>query len=189
MWRLLNQARPDMFGRAEETAEPMNEINGRVAGGKRLPPHPQRLAEIIANTGHHLSSAVADIVDNAISADATEIDINFSPPNSGRGRWLTIRDNGHGMSESELAESMTLGSDVKYEVNSLGKFGYGLKGRPGHRPAPLRSSPAAGADPSAISPGTRKTWETGWPATRLSRSGNVRPRPLRNRVRSSSGRI
>ncbi|WP_034851949.1 ATP-binding protein [Inquilinus limosus] len=127
VWRLFNEARPDMFGAAEEIVEPMNEVNKHTAG-KRLPPHPQRLAEIIANTGHDLSSAVADIVDNAISADATEIDIVFSPPNGGHGRWLTIRDNGHGMSENELAEAMTLGSDVEYEANSLGKFGYGLKG-------------------------------------------------------------
>jgi hypothetical protein len=126
--QLLNDARPDMFGRAWEAVEVMSNDSGSVTGGKRLPPRPKRLAKIIAGTGHNLPSAVADIVDNAISADATEIDVFFSEPNGGHGRWLTIKDNGHGMSEHELAEAMTLGSAVEYEANSLGKFGYGLKG-------------------------------------------------------------
>ncbi|RVG77428.1 ATP-binding protein [Sinorhizobium meliloti] len=125
---LLNEARPEMFGRDRETVEPMNNAGGSVAGRKRLPPRPKRLAEIIARTGHTLPSAVADLVDNSISADATEIDIVFEPPNGGNGRWLTLRDNGHGMSGRELDEAMTLGSDVEYETNSLGKFGFGLKG-------------------------------------------------------------
>lgn len=125
---MLHNARPDMFGRVDEKGYNMAELGGKVAGGRRLPPRPQRLAEIIAQTGHTLASAVADIVDNSISADATEIDICFSEPNAGHGRWMTISDNGHGMDAEQLAEAMTLGSDVDYETNSLGKFGYGLKG-------------------------------------------------------------
>lgn len=125
---LLQNARPDMFSGPATKEETMTDAPEAVPGGKRLPPRPQRLAEIIANTGHTLASAVADIVDNSISADATEIDIDFAAPDSGHGRWLTIRDNGKGMSPAELDEAMTLGSLVDYEGNSLGKFGYGLKG-------------------------------------------------------------
>ncbi|UWU14068.1 ATP-binding protein [Rhizobium sullae] len=124
---LLNSARPEMFGRDRETVEIMND-GGTVTGRKRLPPRPKRLAEIIGKTGHSLPSAVADLVDNSISADATEIDITFDPPDGENGRWLTIKDNGDGMSGPELDEAMTLGSDVEYESNSLGKFGFGLKG-------------------------------------------------------------
>jgi len=124
---LLNDARPEMFGRDREMVESMDD-SGSVMGRKRLPPRPKRLAEIIGKTGHSLPSAVADLVDNSISADATEIDITFAPPDSGNGRWLTILDNGDGMSGPELDEAMTLGSDVEYETNSLGKFGFGLKG-------------------------------------------------------------
>jgi hypothetical protein len=125
---VLHAARPEMFSYSEKKDEMMSDSPEIVPGGKRLPPRPQRLAEIIANTGHTLASAVADIVDNSISADATVIDIDFAEPNSGRGRWLTIRDNGHGMNAGQLDEAMTLGSLVEYEGNSLGKFGYGLKG-------------------------------------------------------------
>ncbi|TPI09914.1 ATP-binding protein [Mesorhizobium sp. B4-1-3] len=125
---LLHDARPEMFSDPARKEETMTGAPEAVPGGKRLPPRPQRLAEIIANTGHTLASAVADIVDNSISADATLIDIDFAEPDSGHGRWLTIRDNGRGMSPTELDEAMTLGSLVDYEGNSLGKFGYGLKG-------------------------------------------------------------
>jgi hypothetical protein len=125
---LLQNARPDMFSGPTTKEYSMTDAPEAVPGGKRLPPRPQRLAEIIAKTGHTLASAVADIVDNSISADATEIDINFAAPDSGHGRWLTIRDNGKGMGPAELDEAMTLGSLVDYEGNSLGKFGYGLKG-------------------------------------------------------------
>ena len=125
---VLSAARPDMFEAEEEEEQVMDAGVEQPAGGRRLPPRPARMAEIIAQTGHTLASAVADIVDNSISADATEIDIRFSEPNGGHGRWMTIRDNGHGMDAAQLDEAMTLGSEVDYESNSLGKFGYGLKG-------------------------------------------------------------
>lgn len=125
---VLNAARPDMFEANERGEQGMEAGVEQPAGGRRLPPRPARMAEIIAQTGHTLASAVADIVDNSISADATEIDIRFSEPNGGHGRWMTIRDNGRGMDAAELDEAMTLGSEVDYESNSLGKFGYGLKG-------------------------------------------------------------
>lgn len=128
----LSQVRPELFSAPERPPED-DEVDVSApapgsSGGKRLPPRARRLVDIIGGTGHTLPSAVADIVDNSISADATEIDITFGPPNGGNGRWLTVRDNGAGMSEDELAEAMTLGSLVSYDENNLGKFGYGLKG-------------------------------------------------------------
>ncbi|MBY0460913.1 MAG: ATP-binding protein, partial [Gemmataceae bacterium] len=127
--RILHAARHDMFEAAPGGPEPaMNDTTNRVEGGKHLPPRPLRTAEILGNTGHTFVSAVADIVDNAISADATEISITFAPPDGGHGRWMTITDNGHGMTEAELDEAMTLGSEGQYEDNSLGKYGFGLKG-------------------------------------------------------------
>jgi hypothetical protein len=93
-----------------------------------LPPNPARLVTILASVGHTLPSAVADLVDNAISADATNIAITFGRPDSGHGRWLTIADNGKGMNAAKLAEAMRIGSESEYESNALGKYGYGLKG-------------------------------------------------------------
>jgi hypothetical protein len=129
--QILHKIRPDMFTAGESgatvmvnDAEPVQTAGGR----RRLPPRPGRTAEIIAATGHTFATAIADLVDNAISADSTEIDITFAPPDSGHGRWLAITDNGHGMTESELAEAMTLGSEAEYDDNALGKYGFGMKG-------------------------------------------------------------
>jgi hypothetical protein len=127
--RLLHAARPEMFSPAEESVPtPMTNPPAKTPGRRRLPPRAGRTAEIMGSTGHILSTAVADIVDNAISADATEIDITFGPPDSGRGRWLVITDNGRGMNETELDEAMTIGADADYDDNALGKYGFGLKG-------------------------------------------------------------
>lgn len=92
-----------------------------------LEPDPVGLFDIMARAGHRLTSAVADLVDNSLSAGATEITITFPNPNQG-GRWMCIRDNGKGMSEDELHHAMRIGSRRQYDGNELGKFGYGLKG-------------------------------------------------------------
>ena len=68
-----------------------------VNNGVELPPNPARLVQILASVGHTMPSAVADLVDNSISADATKIDIVFGRPDGGHGRWLTIADNGQDM--------------------------------------------------------------------------------------------
>jgi len=114
---------------SEHTRSPsiMALLNGKP-NGVQLPPNPARLVQILASVGHTLPSAVADLVDNAISADATEIAITFGRPDGGHGRWMSIADNGDGMDGARLAEAMRIGSDSEYEGNSLGKYGYGLKG-------------------------------------------------------------
>lgn len=122
--QLLSDARPDLFARAGRGTEPP----AARSSGVELAPNPGRLVQILAAVGHSMPSAVADLVDNAISAGATDIAITFGRPDSGHGRWMTIADNGRGMSSSKLAEAMRIGSDADYEANSLGKYGYGLKG-------------------------------------------------------------
>lgn len=132
---LLARARPDLFT-APTTKGEFMATGGPGEGDSaefgdtplRLPPGPKRLAAILGSAGHSFVSAVADIIDNSISADATEINITFDPPNSGNGRWLAIRDNGKGMSAEELQEAMRIGGEAEYESRSLGKYGYGLKG-------------------------------------------------------------
>lgn len=133
--RLLKQTRPDMFSASTVQGYDMTDSTRRTKiaedarpFSRRLPPGPERLAKMLGASGHSLVSAVADIVDNAISAEATEICITFDPPNSGNGRWMAIRDNGHGMSAEQLREAMRIGGEAKYDGRSLGKYGFGLKG-------------------------------------------------------------
>lgn len=84
--------------------------------------------ESLRDIGYSLEHAVADIVDNSISAGALEIDIVMRVDS--QELTLAIRDNGSGMSRSELLQAMRLGSrnpKDQRDVDDLGRFGLGLK--------------------------------------------------------------
>ena len=127
-WRTLSKARPDLFVASQGESAEVSAIEKVRQNGVELAPNPARLVQILAAVGHTMPSAVADLLDNAISADATEIAITFGRPDGGHGRWMSIADNGCGMDKVKLAEAMRIGSNSDYEGNSLGKYGYGLKG-------------------------------------------------------------
>ncbi len=90
------------------------------------PPDPERVIEGLRDTGYDFNTAVADIVDNSIAANATEIDIkiNMDPQCN---VTVYIADNGVGMTLPELKNAMKYGSDRREDPKSLGKFGLGLK--------------------------------------------------------------
>ena len=78
--------------------------------------------------GYSFSTAVADIIDNSISAGATEIRV-FSDPLVDN-PYFCILDNGCGMNSDELDNAMLPGSDREDKLDSeleLGRFGLGLK--------------------------------------------------------------
>jgi hypothetical protein len=78
--------------------------------------------------GYSLETAVADLIDNSISADATAIDIICEL--SADQPYLVILDNGRGMSGDELVNAMRHGSaspKLKRGAHDLGRFGLGLK--------------------------------------------------------------
>lgn len=127
-WRALSKARPDLFVASQRESAEIPAFEKEHQNGVELAPNPARLVQILAAVGHTMPSAVADLLDNAISADATEIAITFGRPDGGHGRWMSISDNGCGMDKVKLAEAMRIGSNSDYEGNSLGKYGYGLKG-------------------------------------------------------------
>jgi anti-sigma regulatory factor (Ser/Thr protein kinase) len=91
-------------------------------------PKPAALIESLRSIGYDLPTAIADIVDNSISANAKSIDITFHW--SGAQSWICIVDDGDGMSELKLFEAMRPGSQNPLEKRSrgdLGRFGLGLK--------------------------------------------------------------
>lgn len=93
-----------------------------------LPPSPLSLLESLRNLGYSMETAIADIIDNSISADADAINIDFSW-NDGD-PWLAITDNGCGMTRTELVSAMRFGSVSPFVTRSssdLGRFGLGLK--------------------------------------------------------------
>lgn len=93
-----------------------------------VPSTPQAglLLQSLRSVGYSEEAAVADIVDNAISADASEIHINFDWEN----QIVSIIDNGNGMGREELYKNMQIGSSDPEDQRSatdLGRFGMGMK--------------------------------------------------------------
>lgn len=88
-------------------------------------PSARRLMVSLRDIGYELPSAVADLVDNSLDADATRVDITVGF--EGAGSWIRIADDGTGMSTARMNEAMRYGSDRDYDSSDLGKFGLGLK--------------------------------------------------------------
>ena len=91
-------------------------------------PNPKSTINSYRSFGYNLSTAIADIIDNSISANAKKIDIDYKW--NGKDSFISIIDNGKGMNLEELVKAMTPGSKDPDEVrneNDLGRFGMGLK--------------------------------------------------------------
>jgi len=89
-------------------------------------PSASRLVEGMRDTGYTFISAVADITDNSVSADASVISISLEETRRNQLLFM-LADNGTGMTNEELINAMRYGSDERPEAASLGKFGLGLK--------------------------------------------------------------
>lgn len=91
-----------------------------------LPPDPERVMEGLRDTGYNFNTALADIVDNSVAANATKIDISVDLNPRGD-VTVYVADNGIGMDEAGLQNAMRYGSKQREDPSSLGKFGLGLK--------------------------------------------------------------
>jgi len=90
-----------------------------------ITPSASRLLSSLRDVGYDFTTAVADIVDNSIAANASRIDIRID--DRGAEPSVLIADNGCGMTRATLVEALRLGSRRDYERDDLGKFGLGLK--------------------------------------------------------------
>lgn len=78
--------------------------------------------------GYSFESAIADILDNSISAHADRISVKM--PVDPLQCYVAICDNGDGMTSDELFDAMKYGSENKRNgrtADDLGRFGLGLK--------------------------------------------------------------
>ncbi|MDP9888287.1 ATP-binding protein [Pseudarthrobacter enclensis] len=75
---------------------------------------------------HTLSSAIADLIDNSISAEARAVLVRFLQSH-GTVVGVQIVDNGKGMTPQGLRDGMTVGRRREYRPDELGHFGMGLK--------------------------------------------------------------
>lgn len=95
---------------------------------EETPPEASAMINTFRAFGYNLRTAIADIIDNSISAMAENIWIEYRW--EGSESWVTITDDGTGMNLEELKSAMTPGSkDPKDEREEfdLGRFGLGLK--------------------------------------------------------------
>jgi hypothetical protein len=95
---------------------------------RNAPPRAGALLESLRGLGYTTGSALADIVDNSISAGASLVEVQFTW--LGRDSRISVLDDGSGMSDSELESAMRLGDKnplVTRQASDLGRFGMGLK--------------------------------------------------------------
>lgn len=94
---------------------------------KQSTPYAPLLIESMRSLGYSFDTAIADLIDNSISADAKNINILVEPSEEPQ---LIIFDDGHGMNAKTLEEALRFGSRGPSELRSkhdLGRFGLGLK--------------------------------------------------------------
>lgn len=91
-------------------------------------PEPGALVESLRAFGYSLRTAVADLIDNSISANAKNVWLRFEW--DGPKSCIIVKDDGVGMDEQELISAMRPGSRSPLEERppkDLGRFGLGLK--------------------------------------------------------------
>ena len=91
-------------------------------------PYASALVEGLRDFGYSIETALADIVDNSISAGARNVEVFAETVADDP--WIAVADDGCGMTEIELVDAMRLGSRNPRDsrpAEDLGRFGLGLK--------------------------------------------------------------
>jgi len=86
------------------------------------------MIETFRSIGYSIETAIADIIDNSITAGAKNIWIDYDW--QGTDTVLSIMDDGCGMNDGEIIQAMRPGSTSPLTLrpeNDLGRFGLGLK--------------------------------------------------------------
>lgn len=99
-----------------------------MAAAESVPPNPARLIESIRGFGYSLPSALADLIDNSLSAGSRTIAVEAELL-EGRPH-IAVIDDGSGMDEQTLVEAMRMGTIsplASRRPSDLGRFGLGLK--------------------------------------------------------------
>ena len=91
-------------------------------------PEPESLLQSARSFGYTIETALADLIDNSITAGASRINITFGIEHYNS--FVRIEDDGKGMNEKELLNALKMGSinplNIRKETD-LGRFGLGLK--------------------------------------------------------------
>ena len=82
--------------------------------GMDVTPSASRLTTSLRDIGYDFVSAVADLVDNSISAGAERVDIELCF--EGAQSYVVVADDGVGMTEQELTEALRFGTRREYDI-------------------------------------------------------------------------
>lgn len=88
-------------------------------------PSAARLTSSLRDIGYDFVSAVADLIDNSISAEATDVSVEIEF--AGADSVVYIVDNGSGLNARGMTEALRFGSRRSYQSGELGRYGLGLK--------------------------------------------------------------
>jgi hypothetical protein len=91
-------------------------------------PEPAAMIESLRAFGYSLRTAIADLIDNSITAKARNVWVHFEW--NGAESRISVKDDGEGMNEAALISAMRPGSQSPLAERSpkdLGRFGLGLK--------------------------------------------------------------
>lgn len=121
-------------------------------------PDPAGTITSLRSFGYSVEAAVADLVDNSVSAGARRIDVFFTW--AGPASWVAVVDDGRGMAADELVSAMTVAARGSFKARAsedLGRFGMGLKSASFSQAARLTvaTRSEAGADEAV------RTWDLG----------------------------
>lgn len=109
------------------TLEELARLNwGKLAEPITMVPDPH-LMESMRAVGYTLETAIADLIDNSVTAGASHVDLLFSGDGTS---YVAIIDDGGGMSAADTRDAMRLAgksSRSDRETHDLGRFGLGLK--------------------------------------------------------------
>lgn len=90
-------------------------------------PNVSNFIKSLRDVGYTIEVAIADILDNSITAKSSEVHLSLLENDNMK---FCMLDNGEGMTENELLEAMRLGTknpEEQRQNQDLGKFGLGLK--------------------------------------------------------------
>ena len=79
------------------------------------------MLEALRGLGYSTATALADIIDNSVSAGASEVRVTFVW--AGTASYVTLLDNGAGMTDAELERAMTLGDKSPLDERAAGDLG------------------------------------------------------------------
>lgn len=100
----------------------------RSLGTHEVTPSASRLTESLRDIGYDFPTAIADLVDNSVAAGASTVNIEIQF--EGTESYVSIVDDGHGMTANALVEALRYGTRRSYQRGDLGRYGLGLKTAP-----------------------------------------------------------